>query len=112
MLKDYNMSVLYHPGKTNVVTDALSCTTMGSVFHVDEAKKDLMKDVHRLARLGVRLEDSLNGGFMVDQNSEPSLVVEVKSKKHLDKSLMDLKKSVVSKLNGSFSLDGGGVLRY
>ena len=49
---------------------------------------------------------------MVHHNSESSLVVEMKSKKHLDKSLMDLKKSVVSKLNGSFSLDGGGVLRY
>ena len=46
-----------------------------------------MKDFRRLARLGVRLEDSLNGGFMVHHNSESSLVVEVKSKQHLDKSI-------------------------
>ena len=80
MLKDYDMSVLYHPGKVNVVADALSRLSMGSVSHINEARKDLVKDVHRLARLGVRLEDSPNGSFMVHHNSESSLVVEVNSK--------------------------------
>ena len=58
ILKDYDMSVLYHPDKANVVANALSRTTMSSVSHIDEAKKDLVKHIHRLARLGVRLEDS------------------------------------------------------
>ena len=84
MLKDYDMSVLYYPGKANVVVDALSHTTMGSVSHVDEPKKHLVKDVHSLSRLLVRFEDSPNGGFMVHHNSESSLVVEVMSKKHFD----------------------------
>ena len=57
------MSVLYHPGKASVVTDALSRMNIGIVSHVVEAKKDLLKDVHRLDRLGVRLQDSPNGGF-------------------------------------------------
>ena len=57
------MSVLYHPSKANVVRNALSRMTMGSMSHMEEAKKDLVKYVHRLARLGVRLEDSPNGGF-------------------------------------------------
>ena len=47
MLKDYDMSALYHPGKANLVVDALSRITMGSVFHIDEANKDLVKDDHR-----------------------------------------------------------------
>ena len=55
LLKDYNMSVLYHHGKANVVADALSRMSMGSVSHLNKAKKYLVKDVHRLARLGVRL---------------------------------------------------------
>ena len=65
MLKDYDISVIYHLCKDNVVADALSCMTMGSVSHVEEVKKDLVKDIHRLARLGMRFEDSPNGGFMV-----------------------------------------------
>ena len=80
MLKDYDMSVLHHPVKTNVVTDALGRMTMGSVSHIEEAKKDLVNDVHSLARLGVVLEDSMNGGFVVNHNFESLLVVDVKSK--------------------------------
>ncbi|TMW92223.1 hypothetical protein EJD97_013331 [Solanum chilense] len=47
------MSVVYHPNKANVAADVLSLMTMGSVSHVEEAKKDLEKDVHRFARLGL-----------------------------------------------------------
>ena len=71
------MSVLYHPGKANVVTGALSRMNIGSVSHVEEGKKELVRHVHKLARLGVRFEDSLKGDFMVHHNSESSLVVEV-----------------------------------
>ena len=88
-MKDYDMSFLYLPEKANVVADALSRMIMGSVSHVVEAKKDVVKNVQWLAKLGVRLEYSPNGGFMVHHNSESSLVVEVKSKQHLDKPLMD-----------------------
>ena len=69
MLKDYDMSVLYHYDKANVVADALSCMTMGGVSHIEESKKDLVRDVHRLSRLVIRLEDSSYSGFMVDNNS-------------------------------------------
>ncbi len=82
-----------------MVADSLGCMTMGSLSHVEEGKKDLVKDVDRLARLGVWLEDSPNGGFMIHQNSESSLVDEVKSKRHLYSSLMDLKESVLGKIN-------------
>ena len=85
------MSVLYHPGKADVVADALSRVTMGCVSHVYEAKKYLLKDVHRLARLGLRLEYSPNGVIMVHHSFESSLIVEVKSKQHLDQPLMELK---------------------
>ena len=91
MLKDYGMSVLYHPDKDNVVADALSQMTMDSLSYLDEAKKDLASEVHRLARLGVRLERSPDGGAIVHHKSESSLVVELKSKHHLDLALMELK---------------------
>ena len=64
LLKDYDMSILDNTSKANVVVDALCRMTMGSVSHLDEAKKDLAREVHRLARLGVRLESSLDGGAM------------------------------------------------
>ena len=65
LLKDYNMSILYHPGKANVVDDALTRLSMGSTSYVDEGKRELEKDVHKLARLRVRLMDSIEGGGVV-----------------------------------------------
>ena len=57
-MKYYDMSVIYHPVKANVVEDALSKMYVGSVAHVFDKKKELVKDVHRLARLGIQLKDS------------------------------------------------------
>ena len=54
-LKDYDMSVHYYPGKVNVVVDALSKLSIGSISHIEEEKQKLVKDVHRLARLGAVL---------------------------------------------------------
>ena len=90
-MNDYDVSDLYHPDKANIVEHALNRRTMGSVSHMDKAKKDLVKDVHRFARLGVILDDSLNGGFIVHHKSESSFVFAVKSKQYLHKSLMELK---------------------
>ena len=67
-----------------MVTDDLCCMTMGGVSHVEEYNKYLVKDVHRLAHLGVILEDYPNDGFIVHHNSELSLIVEVQSSQHLD----------------------------
>ncbi|WMV41243.1 hypothetical protein MTR67_034628 [Solanum verrucosum] len=53
LLKDYDMSVLYHPSIANIITDALSRLSMGIVAHVEDENKELVCEVHRLARLGV-----------------------------------------------------------
>ena len=39
LLKDYDVSVFYQPGKAKVVGDALSRMTMGSVSHLDKDKR-------------------------------------------------------------------------
>ena len=64
------MSALYHPGNADVVVDALSWMTISSVSHLDEAKKDLVREVHRFDRLGVMLKSASHGGAIVNHNSE------------------------------------------
>ena len=61
-MKDYDMSVVYHHDKDNVIVDALSCMTMCSVSHINKAKKDLAREVQKFDRLRVRLESSSDGG--------------------------------------------------
>ena len=47
------MSILYHPGKVNIVADALSRLSMGSVANFGDDRKELARDFNRLTRLGV-----------------------------------------------------------
>ncbi|PHT36532.1 hypothetical protein CQW23_24232 [Capsicum baccatum] len=61
LLKEYDISVLYHSGMANIVTDALSIVFMGSVAHVEDGKKKFIKKVHQYARFGIRLVDSAEG---------------------------------------------------
>ncbi|XP_069145508.1 uncharacterized protein [Solanum lycopersicum] len=84
------MSVHYHPGNANVVADALSRLSMGSAPHVEEQKKELVKDVHRLAFLGVCRMSISYSGVTIQNGAELSLVVEVKEKKDSDPILLEL----------------------
>ena len=45
---------------------------IGSLSHVEEGNKDLLKDDHRFSRLGVWLEDSRKRISMVHHNFESS----------------------------------------
>ena len=49
---------------------------MGSVSHIDDDKKELFKEVHQLARLGVRMVDTPSGGVLVHSSFESSFVVD------------------------------------
>ncbi|XP_015168903.1 uncharacterized protein [Solanum tuberosum] len=91
------MSFLYHSDKPNVVVDALSWLSMGSIAHIEDGKKELVRDVHRLSRLGVQLGHSNKGGIMVQYGLELSLVTDVKAKKGLDPILIRLKEVVLNK---------------
>ena len=55
MLNDYDMGDLHHPGKANAVADALNNLSMECVSHVEDAKRNLVKDVHRLVLWVFRL---------------------------------------------------------
>ncbi|WMV29459.1 hypothetical protein MTR67_022844 [Solanum verrucosum] len=50
------------------------------VAHVEDGKKELVRDVHRLVQLGVHLVDSSESGVAVHNGSALSFVSEVKSK--------------------------------
>lgn len=111
LLKDYDMSMYYHLGKANIVADALSRVSMGSLDHVD-GSKEVAREVHRLARLEVRLKEVDNGGGGVVDGSKSSLVEEVKAKQDLDPSLLELKALVSDRKVEVFSQRVDGTLRY
>ena len=60
LLKDYDITILYHPGKANVVADALSrkAVSMGSLAYIPVGERPLATDVHTLANQFMRLDVS------------------------------------------------------
>ena len=66
------MSVHYHPEKANVVADALIRLSMRNIAHVKDKRKELVKDVHRLDRLGIHLMSILDTCLTVPNRAESS----------------------------------------
>lgn len=54
--------------------------TIGRTGHIEDYKKELAKGVHRLACLGVQIEDFDKDDAIVKNGVESSLVMEVKEK--------------------------------
>ena len=72
LLKDYDITILYHPGKANVVADALSrkAGSMESLAHLPISRRPLAREVQTLANDLMRLEVNEKGGLLasVDQD--------------------------------------------
>ncbi|WMV49759.1 hypothetical protein MTR67_043144 [Solanum verrucosum] len=104
--------VLYHLGEVNVVEDALNRLSMGSAAHIEKDKKELVRDGHRLAQMGVQLVYSTKDGVIVHNGLESSFVAYLKAKQGLDPSLVELNEMVFKKSVEAISQGGDGVLRY
>ncbi|XP_070014021.1 uncharacterized protein [Nicotiana sylvestris] len=97
----------------NVVADALSRKSMGSLAHLEAHQRPLSREVHQLANLGVCLADSNERGVIVQNRAESSLVEEVKEKQFVDPLLAQLKEGILKHktINFSFGMNDG-TLRY
>ena len=56
LLKDYDCSILYHPGKANMVADALSRKSAGSLAHISTERRPIIKKLHELIEQGLQLK--------------------------------------------------------
>ena len=102
---------MYHPGKANVVADALSRKIMASTYGQSVERQGITKDLCQLASLGVHLLESPDKGVIVQNAGESSLVVEVKEKQYTDPILLKLKENVQQGMTKAFELTQEGVLR-
>ncbi|XP_070054641.1 uncharacterized protein [Nicotiana tomentosiformis] len=113
LLKDYDIDILCHPRKENIVADSVSQTSMGNLANLEAYQRPLDREVHRLASLGVFLTNSSEGWVIVQNRDESSLVVEVKKKQYDDPFLVQLKEGIHKHKNMDFSLGmDDGTLRY
>ena len=57
LLKDYDLTIHYHPRKANVVADALSRKSMGNLAVLITFQSQLLEDIRKL-KLDIRIYDS------------------------------------------------------
>ncbi|XP_070013922.1 uncharacterized protein [Nicotiana sylvestris] len=86
---------------------------MGSLAHLEAYQRPLAWEVHQLASWLVRLADSNEGGVIVQNRAESSLVVEVKENQYNDPLLAQLKEGIYKHKTTTFSLGmDDGTQRY
>src|SRR5262249_29405937 len=110
LLKDYDCQILYHPGKANVVADALSRKLMESLYHISTQKKELIKDLNELFNMGIQLEISNSQVLLAQFQVKSNLINEIKAAQDNDPALVELKIVVQNNKAPEFQIVDG-VLR-
>ena len=55
-VEDFDCSILYHPNKVNIVADALSRKSAGSLAHISTERRPIIKELHELIDQGLQLK--------------------------------------------------------
>ena len=91
MIEDYNCTIDYHPGKANVVVDALSRWPESSLSHMRSGYLPLLVD---LRDLGVILEAEDSGVLLATFHVRPFLVDQIRIGQLQDPQMIKLKEEI------------------
>ena len=109
LLKDYDCTIDYHPGKANVVADALSRKSMGVLAHIKFVQLPLLVEL-RSMRVDLSTGDS--GSLLATLRVRPILVERVREAQTQDGRLMRIIDEVKKEERSDFSLGDDGTLMY
>ena len=112
LLKDYDVTILYHPGKVNVVVDALSrkAGSMGSLAHLQVSRRPLAREVQTLANDMMRFEVNEKGGFLAGVEARSSFLNKIKGKQFNDEKLIRIRDKVLREEAKEAKIDEEGIL--
>ena len=85
LIKDYDMKLHYHPGKANVVADALSRKSYASILESKGLPKELAEDIMEL-----RLE-IVPRGFVATMEVQSTLLGKIREAQKDDKDIAEIK---------------------
>nr|AAM00970.1 Putative retroelement [Oryza sativa Japonica Group]ABB47126.1 retrotransposon protein, putative, Ty3-gypsy subclass [Oryza sativa Japonica Group] len=88
LIKDYDMSIHYHPGKANVVADALSRKSYCTALCIEGMCEELRQELEHL-NVGI-----VEHGFVAALEARPTLVDQVRAAQVNDSEIAELKKNM------------------
>ena len=85
LIKDYDMKLHYHPGKANVVADALSRKSHVNTLMTGELPKELAEDLHELCL------EIVPRGYVAALEIQSTLMDKIREAQKTDKEIADIK---------------------
>ena len=106
LIKDYDLSIHYHPGKANVVADALSREPVSLNAAIKIRQPELWKE---LEELNIEV---VSYGMMATLEVKPTLVDQIKQAQKGQKSIEGIKDRMKREKLPGFTIDSDGVLWF
>ncbi|RVW68715.1 Transposon Tf2-2 polyprotein [Vitis vinifera] len=109
LLKDYDCIIQYHPGKANVVADALSRKSVGSLAAIRVCQRQLLEE---LRSLQVHFRVMGLGALVANFRVQPDLVGRIKTLQKNDSRLVQVMEEVKRGSKPDFVLSDDEILRF
>jgi hypothetical protein len=105
-MKDYDLGINYHPGKANVVADALSRRSQVSELVMDSMPFELCEEFDKL---NLRIVANTEA---IEMEAGPRLLQEIRRGQLEDEKVQEIKRNIKEEKSPGFSEDDEGVLWY
>ena len=91
LIKDYDMRLHYHPGKANVVADALSRKSHLNTLMTEELPKELVEDLRELC------VEIVPRGYVAALEIQSTLMDKIREGQKMDKEIAEIKERKIGR---------------